>query len=75
MYRNQAQKMLTELDGGTPTTDNRGEILQSAMQRADEFAAADKLDEARAIYESIVALYGSDPAVADEVQLAIEKRN
>ena len=75
LYRDQAQKMLAELDGTTPTTDNRGEILKSAMQRADEFASADKSDEARAIYESIIALYGSNPAVADEVRIAIEKRD
>ncbi|MBT4865937.1 MAG: serine/threonine protein kinase [Planctomycetaceae bacterium] len=75
LYRDQAQKMLAELDGTTPSTDNRGEILKSAMQRADEFANADKPNEARAIYESIIALYGSDPAVADEVRIAIEKRD
>lgn len=75
LYRAQAQKMLAELDGTTQTTDNHRSILNAAMQRADAFASVGKPEEAQAIYESVIALYGSDPAAAGDVRIAIEKRD
>jgi serine/threonine-protein kinase len=75
LYRVQAQKMLAELDGMPQTTDNRRSILKAAMQRADEFTSTGKLEEAQMIYENVIALYGADAAVADDVRIAIEKRD
>jgi serine/threonine protein kinase len=65
-----AQHLLQELQPDDPTASERLQWLNSAVERATKLAADKKSDAANAIWESIVQLYGQDPAAANYVQQA-----
>jgi serine/threonine-protein kinase len=71
--RRAAQQFLRDLqESKTAVADDADPhpLLTAALARADALAADGNLTDARALWDGIVRLYASDPAVADEVALA-----
>jgi hypothetical protein len=67
-----AQQLLQELQSDEPAGSERLKWLKSATKRAVKLTAAKNTEAARVIWESIVQLYGQDPAAASYVQQAQE---
>jgi len=70
-YRELAQRKLDGLHSPLiePQNDQQG-LLETSLKLADEFTEQGRHDQARAIWKSVVELFGSDPRAKERVQQA-----
>jgi serine/threonine protein kinase len=66
------EKLLADIGRDTAQASSRAEMLESALQRAAQYAAAGKNAEARDIWQAILALYAGDSTAADFVARATQ---
>jgi serine/threonine-protein kinase len=67
-----ATRALEDVRGQLAGRDDRGSLIQGALERAAGKARDGDVAQAREIWNGIIALYGDDPAAADFVKQANE---
>jgi len=73
--RHAVDALLEELRGRERLDPDRAAFLQASLDRAQKLADEGRPSEARAIWTSIIELYGSDPDAAREVEMARNRLN